>query len=81
MKTGGRFVRLPLETVLRHDVTQSVADGISYDKAGFFAGQNLSGSVLEGKFSPRKAFLYYEHDEIKVLIPLVRCAHGDNVVF
>ena len=81
VKTGGRFVRLPLEVVLRHDVTQSVADGISYDKAGFFAGQNLSGSVLEGKFSPRKAFLYYEHDEIKVLIPLVRCAHGDNVVF
>ena len=81
IKTGGHFVRLPFEILLRKDVTQFVADGVSYDRSGFFISQNFSGSVLEGKFSARKAFLYYEHEGKDVLIPLVRCAHGDNVVF
>ena len=81
IKTGGHFVRLPFEILLRKDVTQFVADGVSYDRSGFFISQNFSGSVLEGKFSARKAFLYYEHEGNDVLIPLVRCAHGDNVVF
>lgn len=82
VKTGkGRLVRLPLEMMLRKDITESVADGVSYDESGFWLQQNLSGSVLERGFSAGKSFLYYEHGDVRILIPLKRCKHGAGVDF